>query len=315
MHGQPDGKVARELEGMVLTERVSPAQLASWEANLPGRRSREELTALADATVLLSPPPAEILSDAAPDRRTQSALLSRANDYVAQALAKLPDFYAVRTTGHFDDTPVPKVNSPFLHFTGESTDQVSYRNGLETQGEEKADGSIRLRMPSTAPGIATAGEFGPILSVVLDDATHGSVQWGYWEQSPRGRLAVFRYSVPKRHSNYVLTFTRFFRAVNIVPAYLGEVAIDPATGAILRISIFTSSQLSVDVLESAITVYYGPVQLGGKDYICPVKGLALMTTLVDNPQGGTSLRTYVNDTAFTGYHLMRGDITILPNPQ
>jgi hypothetical protein len=46
-----------------------------------------------------------------------------------------------------------------------------------------------------------------------------------------------------------------------------------------------------------------------------VKGLALMTTLVDNPQGGTSLRTYVNDTAFTGYHLMRGDITILPNPQ
>ena len=312
-HGQPDSRLAKQIGAFALTERVSLAQFARWQSDLPGRRSRQALTALADATVLLAPPPDEILPDAPPDRDTQSAILSRAHDYVVQTLAHLPDFSAVRTTESFADIPVPKARFQFLHFTGESTFPVSYRNGLETHGEQKANRANLIPLDNRRmSGIATAGEFGPILSIVLDDATHGSVQWGYWEQSPGGRLAVFRYSVPERQSNYLLSFTQFFLTAHVVPAYFGELAIDPATGAIFRISIFTNSVPSANLIESAITVDYGHVQLGGRDYICPLKGVALMTTLVDASQGGTGLRTYVNDTAFTGYSLFRADITILP---
>lgn len=98
------------------------------------------------------------------------------------------------------------------------------------------------------------------------------------------------------------------REEKLFPAYHGEIAIDPATGAILRICIVANSLRSQEVMESAIVVDYGSVALGGKDYICPLRGVALLRTVLDSG----SLQTQINDTTFTGYHLMRGDVRILP---
>jgi hypothetical protein len=53
LHGKPDGKVAGELEDAQLTERVSPARLARWEAEFPGKRTQEELLKLADTSAFL----------------------------------------------------------------------------------------------------------------------------------------------------------------------------------------------------------------------------------------------------------------------
>ncbi len=337
-HGQSDGKMAKELETMVPTERVSAARLAQWQSALPGRHSRDALTALADKSILLLPPPAEMLPDPPPDPKAQGAILSHAIDYVAQTLIKLPDFSATRTTQHFQDDPVrvgdehimvvPEAASRTgflgttalkniggvsqqiiaaqpLHYTMRTTVQVSYRDGVEMCGDEKMD-RASINRPDT--GLTTAGEFGPILSVVLDDAVHGSVEWGYWQQSPLGNLAVFRYRVAEGHSSYLLALKHGMREEKLFPAYHGEIAIDPATGAILRICIVANSLRSQEVMESAIVVDYGSVALGGKDYICPLRGVALLRTVLDSG----SLQTQINDTTFTGYHLMRGDVRILP---
>lgn len=340
MHGQPDDKIAKQLANLVLDERLSATQLAQWQSALPGRHSHDALAALADVAILLPPPPAEQPSGPPPDTKAQGAILSHAIDYVVQSLARLPDFYATRTTEHFEDSPsrqaitniahgnISAFNpSPFtggvpiitrqeipyspLHRTGESTVQVSYRDGVEMRGADKMDVAAINRPES---GLSTAGEFGPILSVVLDDAMHGSVDWAYWQQSPVGKLAVFRYTVAEGHSSYVLALKHGIREEKLFPAYHGEIAIDPATGAILRISVVASSLRSQDVMESVIVVDYGQVSLGGKEYICPLKGISLLRTVVDS-SGGTSLQTQVNDSTFTGYHLMRADMTILPAQQ
>lgn len=322
-HGQSDGKIAKELGGMNLTEQVSPAQLARWQSALPGRNSREALTALADVSAFLDPPATDMLAAPPPDLKAQGAIFSSAIDYVVNTLAKLPDFSATRTTLHFQDAPAHSVHdfhiglgqsyitipyAPLRRTTRLST-SVSYVNGAEVWGSREMD-SNAINQPGV--GLTTAGEFGPILSVVLNDAVHGTITWGYWEQSPFGKLAVFRYSVALEHSSYVVALKSIIGAEKLSPAYHGEIAIDPSTGAILHITLQASSLLSRDILGSAIAVDYGTVQLGSKDYICPLKGVAILKLDLNGGEGQAALQTQVNDIAFTGYHLLRGDVTILP---
>ena len=332
VHRKSDDKVAKELGKMELTERVGSAQLARWQAGLPGTESRAALDALASVSAFLPPPQAAMLPDPPPDIKAQGAIVSRAIDYVVQTLEKLPDFYATRSTEHFEDTPayteVEEKNeggcspvdgcansmryTPYevsyqpLHRTGQSSVVVSYHDGTEMRGAVKMDRNLIDQRQS---GFTTAGEFGPILSVVLNDAMHGSITWGYWEQGAQGKVAVFLYSVPQAKSNYVVAIKRGADVEKLVPAYHGEIAIDPASGAILRISIL-SDTTSEDIKASEIVVQYGTVTLGGIDYVCPVKSGALLKSLVKLPHKG--LLTELNEITFTGYHLFRADIKILP---
>jgi len=336
VHGKADEKVAKQLGGLELTERVNPALLASWQANLPGNQSRAALTALADLSAFLDPPAADQLAAAPPDLKAQGAMLSSAIDYVVQTLTKLPDFYATRTTEHFQDTPAYETLSthesggcrpsnggcytnarntinvvPYepLHSTGQTSVVVSYRDGVEMRGAQKMDRSL-INQP--AEGFTTAGEFGPILSVVLDDAMHNTIAWGYWEQGAQGKVAVFRYSVPVGQSSYAVALQNGARNEKLFPAYHGEIAIDPASGAILRITVIANPDPSLDVKQSEILVEYAAVSLGGKDYICPVKSGALLKSIIKDAQRGHQLRTRLNDVTFSGYHLLRGDVRILP---
>ena len=272
-----------------------------------------------------------MLKEAGPDGQGQSAILSHARDYVARTLAKLPDFFATRNTEHFEGTvalgesgsmsytlyrknvsvpytALPKnVYVPML-WAGESSVPVTYRDGAEMRGSQSKDRGAVNRPESD---LSSAGEFGPILSVVLNDAMHGTVDWAYWQRSSIGKLAVFHYKVGEGHSSYVVTLEHGIHQEKILPAYHGEIAIDPDTGAVLGISVVASSLRSQDVTESAVTVDYSSITLGGKNYICPLRSVALLRTAVETPEG-TALQTQLNDTTFTGYHLLRGDITILP---
>jgi len=160
--------------------------------------------------------------------------------------------------------PVPNYrNSGYvpLHRTGQSSTPVSYRDGVEMVGSQKMD---RAMIGQPAAGLTTAGEFGPILSVVLNDAMHSTIAWGYWEQGPHGRLAVFRYVVPDDRSSYAVALKHGVHSEKLFPAYRGVIAIDPASGAILRITVVANPAQSHDVVQSAIVVEYGVVSLGGK---------------------------------------------------
>jgi len=100
-HGKQDAKVAQQLSGLELTERLSMAKLSQWEAGLPGPQSRRSLVLLADVSAFLDPPAAEIPATAAPDFAAQRRIIALTVDYASKTIHQLPNFFATRDTVRF----------------------------------------------------------------------------------------------------------------------------------------------------------------------------------------------------------------------
>jgi hypothetical protein len=333
LHALRDAAAARKLASLVLTERASPGRAAHWQTTLRGKRTEEALTALVDASSFLDPPADEIPSRAAPDVDTQKQILSRAVDTLVKTIHKLPDFYAVRTTTHFEtatpqqlwdqeqmialsgskagelphhelgpvDETAPKRTR--LYFIEAREQTVTYREGSEvTTASRGAGGS-----PDPFLGLETKGEFGPILHMVLVDALQRGLTWSHWERGANGPLAVFRYKVAKEFSHYEIE-NQSGKAPDY-PAYNGELTIDPESGAILRITVQASVRGQEGAtVDSNVLVEYGPVDIGGRTYTCPVHGVAITRT----EDLYASQPAFLNDITFTGYHLFRAELRILP---
>jgi hypothetical protein len=335
-HGKPDGKIAQQLSELELTERLSAAKLSRWEADLPGPESRQSLVVLADVSAFLDPPAEEIPATATPDLATQRQLMALTIDYANKTVHQLPNFFATRDTIRFEDTPqgyrADSSAIPYqpLHPVGKSADAVFYRDGQELVDSRAAKGK---RSEPVAQGLITSGVFGPILGTVLVDAAHGKLAWSRWEQSAAGPLAVFGYSVPKEQSHYEVEFCCVlgengnYHVFQQFSGYHGSMAVDPVNGAILRLTLEADLRPADKVVKSNILVEYGPVEIGGKIYICPVRSVSLLLApalpsnafemqryrgalLEHNDQ--TSLQTRLNDVAFEQYHLFRADARVIP---
>jgi hypothetical protein len=343
-HGQSDGKVAKQLSELELTERASSVRLARWETEFPGHHCHEALTELADASAFLSLPAADIPANPPPDVEEQNAMFARAFQYVNTTISKLPNFYATRRTEHFEDTPaqatiergsatpigrgarstglsssaIGQSSYEPIHLAGKSTVTVSYQDGFELRGSKKID--IR-KFVSSQQGLNTAGEFGPILSVALGDAIMGKIFWSHWEQgstalAANGIEAVFRFTVPQEKSSFSVVVPHGRTVDELHPAYHGEIAIDPANGDILRISVVADLAPPYQSMTNSVLVEYGSIPIGGTNYICPVKSVALSKAPFYVSEGGkldgvSPMRTQVNDVAFIDYHLFRAEARIL----
>jgi hypothetical protein len=144
--------------------------------------------------------------------------------------------------------------------------------------------------------------------------------WQRWEQrSNEGAsepAAVLRYAVPEEQSNYMVGIPSGGKVEEIYPGYHGEIAIDPATGAILRISLVSELPSPYQAMQTAILVEYATVTIGGQSYFCPAHGVAFIKVPVAQaaaPQAGSTVnvQTQLNDVAFTQYHLFRSNARIV----
>lgn len=326
-----DWDAFNELSDLELTERASSAKLAEWEGKLRGKLSREALVALADASAFLKLPADEVILDPAPASAEQQEIMSRANEHV-QALAGLwPNFYATLEITHFEDTmpqvqtqpPVgggrgiggitpidPAASYEALHSTSKFSAIISLRDG--SQVTETPNGKKAQADPL---GLNTSGEFGPILNVVMSDAGRGTVSWDHWEMGPAGKLAVFRYKVPAVESHFSVVVPLDLRSVTLTPDYHGEIAVDPASGEIYRVTEVADPKSPWEKGQAEVLVEYAPVLLGDHTYVCPVHGVAILKTPVDSrtrKPGFPPVQTYLNDEVFSDYHLFRAETHILP---
>ena len=316
LEGMPDGKVAGELDNVRLTERVSPARLARWEAEFPGSRAHRELMKRADISAFLDPPASDVIPDPPPDQETQRHLLWMAEQYAGAAMSRLPDLTATRETTHFEanssrtgDAVGAGIAS--MQWTGVSSRTVTFRNGSEvgSEGAEKQEPEL---------GVTTNGEFGPIVAQVLSDASEGQVGFERWEQGPSEPAAVFRYAVPEDASRFEIGIMIDGQVQTMHPAYHGEIAIDPETGAILRLSEIADMTPPQEGLRAAIALEYAPVAIGDRSCMCPVRGVAFsrIPTPIAGAKSGTQatpdpsqwpIQTHLNDVAFTQYRVFRPD--------
>jgi VWFA-related protein len=331
---EQDGELAKQLTGLELSERLSSSQLSLWKDRLHGKNSRAALVALADESAFLDPPAAEILSDPTPDLDTQHQILSRTEKYLQEALPKLPDFFATRTTAEYDQ-PSPKEGDTWKTALADQslreavTEKATlrYRSGHEEQDAEKKKGSPSAKKKD----LNFIGVFGPILGSVLVDAAQNNNKliWSRWIQGEQGRKAVFRYIVSENpHYNVVhccLLDGKTFRAST---KYFGEMAIDPGTGAILRLTIesepvwIREPNLNpvLPVKRAAVMIEYGPVEIGGRKYFCPLRSVVIMrartvrtVTLWDQTFDiYAPYETLLNDIVYTDYHKFGAEARMLP---
>jgi hypothetical protein len=228
----------------------------------------------------------------------------------------------------------------------ESTGTVHFRDGHEV---------VEAASKNTHPnqvvlGLDTLGTFGPILEMVMTDVLNSRIGWSHWEHGPTGLLAVFRYAVPQAASHYNVRFCCYLANDGLpssfaaTPGYHGELAVDPNTGAILRLVLkadlksetASAAPEKSPLLRNDVLVEYGAVDIGGKPYICPTRALSVMTTWTLGSQGPLkrpiskaegsraakkalamlefSRVNAINEAAFRDYHVFRSEVRILSDP-
>jgi hypothetical protein len=334
-HGLSDAKLAGDLSDLEPTERLSAATLAQFEAELSGARSREALLELADASAFLALPASENLNQPPPDAAGFRRIIDNVIQYLGKSIPNLPNFLATRETLYFEDSPWRKeidnsrsigannvtqsvgsahitIGQPYwlaMYSAGNTSGQVSYRDGREVPATAAASEREVERI-----GLTTRGEFGPILAIVVSDALHNKLYWDHWEPGDGGPVAVFRYTVPPSGSHYTVNYPSESGVKLISPGYHGLLAIDPETGAVLRLTIVADMQAPFQFIQVGIVVEYGPVHLGDKTYICPLHAVALSRQPTEETKSVTPpLRTCLNDVTFTSYHLFHADARVLPS--
>lgn len=318
------------LAGLQMTERINTPRLEGWLKRMPGDRSRQALTALADSSVFLPPPPDDVLPTPAPDRAAQRAMLSHIAEFLVGQAPRLPNFYAQRTTVQFGE-PMPKAGQTWktaqpdrkLEYARTATEHIYFENGKETTSEEK----VKARESPSEDMLQTSGTFGPILLLVLKAAAApgGTLTWSHWEKAPSGPVAVFRYTSPPTTWTYDVGFCCLALDEGSFPferhsPFHGEFAADPDTGHILRLTVIANLEPRLPLNNSDILVEYGPVEMGGQTYFCPVRSVSTsrqrrvwqlnewdMSFKIYGP-----FKTVLNDVTFDRYHLFRSETTILP---
>lgn len=341
---EKDAKAADRLDDLKLSERLSANKLAALEAALPGPKSRQALLALADQAEFLDLASAEIPNRPAPTVTEQRAIIAKSVDYAEATLKTLPNLFARRHTTRYENVPagLRAANTgtllPYqpLHPVSQSVATVLYRDGREES--VKKGTKQKGESPSATKGMITFGEFGPILSVLYGDLPKGNLRWSHWEQGQANLEAVFRFDVPKSDSHYLVRFCCISGApFQQFPAYHGEIAIDPAKGTILRVTLVADMTQDDPITTSDLMVEYGRVELGGKTYFCPRKSLSVSVAPaqdaqvnapplpglqpwlatagaragVGDPRPKPPMQTLLNETVFDQYHLFRGDVHIL----
>ena len=326
--GNSDTAVARQLSGIPLAERLSTARLATLEALLKGKKAQRVLAALADESVFLALPADEIPSIAPPDAATQRQMISRTVDYVNKTIPKLPNFLATRTTVQYHQPPLEPgetwktaVGDQSLHPVETSKAPVHFLNGKEVVGGEGILGKPQR------PGILdTVGTFGAIMATVLVGATspNSVLKWSHWEKGVNGPQAVFSYRIPQATPRFFVGFGYLandlvFPFSEKVPFH-GELGVDPASGAILRLTVQADLEPRLPLDRSGVMVEYTPVVIGEKTYICPARSVSIsrQRRIMDIDEWGETLKvdapfeTLLDDMAFDKYHIFRSTARMLP---
>jgi hypothetical protein len=352
--GTKDRDAAERLGQLDLTQRLTAARTARIRRLLPGKASSDALLALCDLAEFNDLPRADQSEDPAPDIAAQGKIVVSAVEFVSKVTQKMPDLFAARQLARFQDLRVVRgVPQPVLAeakplaMADQSTGLVHFREGREVvEGETKGPPAKKY-----VNGLDTWGTFGPFLTIVMADALKARIGWSHWETGPQGRLAVFRYAVPESASHFKTQFCCYLgedgfpSSYASQPGYHGELAIDPETGAVLRLVLKADVRPDAaaqegpeksPLLRSDVLVEYGGVEIAGKQYIVPQRTVSVMTSWTLGSEGPVkqglpkaegakaaqkalalmefSRVNAINEAVFRDYHVFRSEIRLVADP-
>jgi len=328
MHSQSksDEATANKLKEVELTDQLTEAAMNSFVKYQPGPETIVQIRVLALESALLPPPPADLPETPAPDQATQKAIMSRAIDYVTQDFSHLPRFTADKTTARYQNgedfirtsTGVARIAhsdlgldpaSIYIRYLGEHSTPVVLQGGVEMRPAK-----AKAQDPASQNGQISQGGPGPVLGVVLLDAARGQIGWLRWETLGGKQTAVFGFAVNRKQSNYQVNYCCFpksedvgshngaihgvsttFEPFKTTAGYHGEFFIDPETGAVVRLIMQAELKPTDYVQQEDTRIDYGPVEIGGKQYVVPVQSIVLTTVV---PSGQSFQKVTMRRTAF-----------------
>jgi len=348
-----DDAVAAQVIDVELSEQVSAAELNWLIAASPGPKTTEALHVVADQSVFLDLPASELPVRPVPDVAAQKYMLNQTIHYVARTLHSLPDFLATRETAHYDDAPRPAMERG-LHFLTSFEVPIAYRDGRETDDPSLAASTAQVSKvsgkkghnkpaPSPSVGLTSWGEFGPILEIVLLDASKGKFGWSHWEQEDGKFLAVFQFAAVRANSHYSVQYEDRPQGDRVassygsgnnesisagqqkdtdailhkdIVAYHGRLTIDPDTGIVRRIAIEAELPADSYIQRAAIMVEYGPIKIGDSERICPVRSASISLSDFMFKAAPTApmirlSRLQLNDVKFTNYRRFGSESTLV----
>ena len=314
-----DDELIPRIAAIDLTERLSTITMYHLigKYNL-GSHVQQALEQLADQSALLKLPPGEQLNRPPPDAEAQKSMLQQSRAYVLSELSHLPNFVANQTTTRFDDSPTTlkyfqtMTDHAGFHRVGTLQRTITFQDGKEVTASPLAINDPKRK----DIGLESRGEFGTEAAVVLMDVEKGSIVFDHWEQSMAGPVADYRYSVPRESSHYEVTDAcQDHVSFHDIPGYAGEIALDSKSGAILRMTLVTESKPGDPVSHVASVIEYGPVVLGNRRSICPLRSLTFMVEEVNGcAHGNHKLQkpvAMINQTIFSNYHRFGSSATII----
>lgn len=228
----------------------------------------------------------------------------------------------------------------FIHYINSTAALVASEHGAEKFPSEKD------KTPWGANKMIALQTADPNLGTVFSEAqANGDIKWTRWESVNGKQLAVFSYTVQKKKSHFAMvvccfpeseqagmasfssgaigsaqgpggggasgnfqtntSYSRYFKAT---PSYHGEFFVDPDTGAVVR--LITQADLkSTDLVhQDDARIDYGPVQVGDKTLVVPVKTI-VDTEVVPNGDsgvGGYKIRRTLFTSEYKNYQLAGG---------
>lgn len=333
-----DAELTRRLANMRLTERLSTPRLNKLLAEVKDEGVKQQLTALADTSALLNLPADEVPAKQAPPMAEQEEMMRRMFEYLKTAIPRLPDFFAERDTVFYEQKPL-SPGETWKTYTGDtalraaatSRATVLYRDGKEVVSDEV---NKQKRGASHHRSLEMRGAFGTALVSLLSNAAAqgNTVGWDHWEQGEHGLEAVFHFHVAEAGSLFQTSYcctpkdngTAIFRRQT---EYRGQFAVDPETGAVLRLAVSATLDLDrepdLPVKLSEMVIEYAPVKIGGGTYVCPVRSVSVSRgrTVRDIHEWGKVVYLYgpfedlIDEATFSQYHRFGSESRILTDAE
>jgi len=328
--GKSDADVATALKQVMLSEQLDRATTNSLINEVPGKLATEQMYVFEARSALLPPPPSCIPATPPLDAAKQEALLTKAASYASGTWAQLPSLTATKATLRFQDNVEALADASgirsgstdsntglwvnpynYIHYITSSDTEIALDKGAEKLPRDTNQWGRNKMIESMEPD--------PDLATIFADARqYGGLKWERWQLVNGKPAAVFSYNVPKKKSKMavdVCCFPLVDQAGVISPpdgsrgnfqtntewdhykeknvGYHGEFFIDPDTGVIVRMNTIDEQKSSDMVHQLDTRIDYGPVAVGGKALILPIRSF-LITEVVPNGEagaGGISTRT------------------------
>jgi hypothetical protein len=140
-----------------------------------------------------------------------------------------------------------------------------------------------------------------------------------------GPQAVFRYRVPQELPffrvgfGYLTSDDRMVQMEKNEP-YHGEFAVDPASGAILRLTVQADLEPRLPMQQSDVMVEYSPLMIGSTLYFCPIRSVTIsrQRTTMDIHEWGEHFKVYapfetiLSDMTYQKFHVFHPTSRMLP---